>query len=593
MTDAIKHYEHELAAAANLIAAAADNPNTYLQDAAGYLLVTRDMVANASWPESAARTTAGAMQVVGNYAARSDNVELADRAFGYEGLAGKWRLYGIATVAGTLDRHPDWTTWAESDETQESTATNQAAKTAMLVVKSKIALADYAAAGATEAERQTALSRAIACKRAAHVTVDWRRNGGEKYTTPITFGETEKYKTALDSLFAENGLWQEVDSPDPSYPFNEVKNGNQLAAKAAMGKLTRRDRRRLQRTWPLQDLLYVDAMVRGEEIPPHSIGGNSPLRGNALLAAAAPRIFVDMGLARGDQLDVYLRAGKVREAVKAYMHMQKYAHAPKLLAGALVLAPPYVEELQTAQEAYERYRRDVSSKIIAVQAPGLAQTEASEGTEQALLQPDTTLVSPELNLPNEQVNGLFTALRQLRSAVEVDPGSKEAATALYRLRDNWDELEQMESYGESLPALAAVLKSQGIIFVKEWKSFSENGYIGYGLVAPAVQTKENGDKSFFARPYMVEWLRDAARKLNELHGEDRFVFTEHPETKPGEGDYAHETMQRIGIEGSWRQRGLRYWELVSAEGTASRIKGSLDTLPHVTSRLMALELADE
>lgn len=297
--------EQGLAIAADLIAP--DSHNPYLLDAAGFLRATQHIVAGNPWPDSAARTTAAALEAVGNYAAASDNSELAEHVFGQEGLAGRWRLYGIAAVTGTIDRHPDWSLWASSDETLEHTNRSQPAKTAMLVTKTKIALADYAVAEASGVSKRKALSTAVANKQEALTTAN--SMNGKEYATPIRLGEAEEYGSALDSLFAERGIWQEVDSPFPPYPLREVAAGNQLVAKAAVGELSRRDQRKIKNVWALHDLFAVNALAQGEDVPPVSATRNSRLVGNSLLAAAAPRAFVHLGLARSDQLSTYLQVG--------------------------------------------------------------------------------------------------------------------------------------------------------------------------------------------------------------------------------------------------------------------------------------------
>lgn len=272
--------------------------------------------------------------------------------------------------------------------------------------------------------------------------------------------------------------------------------------------------------------------------------------------------------------------------------MQRYASAPKLLAAALMMAP-YQGELEAVQGAYEFYRGDVAQRITRVEDYVSTQDWRSVPSgETTAIQPIIKELGDELYWLREPGDRLLATARQFAVAREVDPASEAAVSALRHLRNTWDQLERMESYNDRLPDLAAILKSYGITFVEEWKHFSsDNGYIGYGLTAPTLGVQEEGERIYFERPYRVEMLRDAAQKINDLHGEERFVFKEYPETKPGEGDYAHETMRRIGIGGNWQERGLRYWELTSAEGTASYTTESLNTLPHMTERLMALQLA--
>jgi len=582
-----------LAVAADLIAA--DESNRYLVDARGYLQAVHSVVAGASHPAAVDDIRTTAISGFGSYAARSGATELADLAFESEDVAGKWRLLGLATVAGTIDQHSDWQLRLESDELQQAASGDRIARVGKLVTQTRIALADYGSPRASEAAKREALSHAVGHKDAARSAIansKWQLDPGDRY---LSYKKSHRYAAALDQLFAERGLWKHVDDPRPAYPLGQVIKGNQLVAKAALGALTRSDRKHVGRSFGLQELLDVNAFANGVTMPEardHQ-RSHSSLFGNRLLAAAAPEAFVQLGFAPREQLDAYLKVGKLESAANVYAYMQQCKTPVQLLLASLMMAL-HAEDLRAIEGANGVYRGIVGDRITYVEDYTKTRDwRALPAAEADAMQPIVKELGDDLYMLGEPAGRLLAAARQLGVAVDVDPTSDEAERALDVLRSAWDELERMESYNDALLDLATTLKETfGVGFVNQRKSFSlYEGYVGYGLVVPGLTPdlppRGSEDGSYFALPRQVKSLAEAARKINELHDEQRFVLVEYPETKPGEGDESRYTLRRVSLEGSWRQRGIDQWEVLYAEHV-----NELNTLPDLTDRLMALHLAD-
>ena len=94
----------------------------------------------------------------------------------------------------------------------------------------------------------------------------------------------------------------------------------------------------------------------------------------------------------------------------------------------------------------------------------------------------------------------------------------------------------------------------------------------------------------YVEEYQVRQWQDAAQKLNVLYGEERYVCTRQPESKQGEGVRKYRTLHRVTVTGPWQEDGKVPYEFMRAEGVASRVKGTIDTLPHLSRRLAVLEL---
>jgi hypothetical protein len=178
MADFELSHEYDFSVTADLLAA--DGSNRYLVDAAGYLRATQHVIEAESYPETAAREAASTLRTVADYAASADNVDLADYVFEREDLAGRWRLYGKAAVAGTIDAHPDWLVRLESDEAQTALTKSQTATTERLIAGMRVALAEYAAIR-TPSSKAQALAIARAIKSQLWAVSYWNQAKGLKF----------------------------------------------------------------------------------------------------------------------------------------------------------------------------------------------------------------------------------------------------------------------------------------------------------------------------------------------------------------------------------------------------------------------------
>ncbi len=572
----------DFSVAADLLAG--DGTNTFRVDAAGFLRVSNHLLCAESDAETAAKKAGLILRAIGEFAVLACDEHLANHIFELEDTAGRLRLYGEAEVTGSIDEHTDWLIQLESDEVQAEIAQSPAVAAEQKLVGIGIALSEYAAA-------RSDASRAQALGLARKIKSDFLAGGVKNLVLKWEF------ENKVDLLFAAHGLWQDVDASHPDDPYSVIELGNQLVVKAAAGRLTWRDKRRLGRSFDLRTLIAVDALANGIDIPERKYVHGDSLIGSILLATAAPEIYMHLGLSRRSQVDVTLKVGNDEKAVRDYHTMRSYKGAFELLVAALHMAPHF-DRLKAVRGAHGVYQRIVTDQIEKIRSFTASIDWRNEPKQEAdAMQPIIHELASELNNLDDTVDRLLACVQQLQVAVEVDPSSDEADMAMFRLRECWDSLELMESSNELLPEIAILLKKNGIGIYNQWKYFrSYNGYVGYGLTEPriaqAVLDPIDKDTSFFVSFQDLKRYRIAAQKLNELHGQQRFKIYEFDEFRQGTGEQRREMIQRIRLDGNWRERGLYIGELVAARDTAIHIDGSLDTLPVITNRLMALQLAD-
>jgi hypothetical protein len=586
----------QLSIAADLLAEHTDNP--YLIDAAGYARRARvEIVA-----EDKQNIPNMVMEVVhsfGNYGAQTEHADLADHAFAVATLQEKWRLFGSASLAGTIDRHADWGASLDSDEMQNLLDQDKSAQAAMWSALTVIALADYSATPDNQPMKSRSLEIALARKAALFSILERR---ADTCKDPISPEYSEALREEMDVSFARLGMWHEVEVPRYHHAHVEylLPDFDRLLAKAITGGLDGRDVRRIKQSGcDSAGLLDVNDLAQG--IVPAGIPrrqSNDGLHWNRLLPAVAPAITVKLGVQVEKQIDLQLRAGNPEQALSHYVNMQNTAKAADLLDAALLMARHH-GDLQAATAAHDVYNRAFGDRLETIRSYVTTQDWQNQPEEVVAVTPIITELDSEIDSLNDPEHQLVALARTLAVQLEVDPTSTESRSCLRRLIQSWDAIELMDSYHTELPKLATTLKGLGIRFHRQWKlASSTSGYVGYTLTAAdldvGMSVREadrlgDGVEQYVKLSELGNW-QYAAQCLNEIYGEDRYVVTARSETRKGEGTKSAVTYRRVLLSGTWQQSGHPIGEFYRAKDKSWLIKGSINTLFLLSERLRLLYL---
>lgn len=509
-----------------------------------------------------------AMVALGEYAVCAGDGNLANYVFEQLSLGQKWLLYAKAYEAAELETEQlaQWAIYLESAPQQELAARDDQTQALRCLALAEIALLRYEAT-------QNPESRQEYRNEAQDNRAQFEAIIARDHLDGLGKHEIRVYRTCLGIAFIRAGLWQDMTTLDKYGPrghrrYNPFADINlQVLGKALRGQLTMAERWQL-RSWEAATceatcdaLCIIDDQRNGvgviEDISQRY--DHPYIQDQVVLEELAPRDAYRLGLQPTSDfmgLRLALAVGDAAQAEQLYHDiLLDPRNRPDHLSAALLMSR-YRSEIEPSKVVHALDKENLFREIAALEA-------YIEECVQTGNQPHQGVVAETLErlsrAEGQLIDQIDSLLVQGRLVHLHERAGIEKAHVL-GVQVSWRNLERQAGRTDRLIGVRQALQSYGFSFVRHWWDLAGGGYVGYVPVHRAFPERVESDFISFLTDldglggYMEESrigvLEKAARELNEILGEERYVVVRSDRTRQVHPD--NEPERFITITGTWQ-----------------------------------------